>query len=123
MYLGVGLCENSVNKKVLLRERKRHTARHVVSARYAALSNGGYSPHHPDLAQGYPRYPPPSRPGWGTPLQEWGTLPLSRLVWGTPPPHHPDLAEGTHPPRHGMGYPLDLGQGTPPPQMLTDRHL
>ena len=29
------------NKKVLLRERKSHTARRVASARYAALSNGG----------------------------------------------------------------------------------
>ena len=34
-----------------MRERKRHTARHVASARYAALSNGGgrYPLHHPDL--------------------------------------------------------------------------
>ena len=29
------------NKKVLLRERKRHTARRVARARYAALCNGG----------------------------------------------------------------------------------
>ena len=28
------------HKKVLLRERKRHTARRVASARYAALSRG-----------------------------------------------------------------------------------
>ena len=27
-----------INKKVLLRERKRHTARRLASARYAALS-------------------------------------------------------------------------------------
>ena len=39
-----------INKKVPLRERKRHTARRVASARYAALS---HHPHHPDL-------------GWGT---------------------------------------------------------
>ena len=59
----------SINQKVLLRERKRHTARHVSSARYAALSNGwgaggtpaspgggGYPPYHLDLALegGYP---------------------------------------------------------------------
>ena len=29
------------NKKVLLRERKRHTARRIASARYSALSPGG----------------------------------------------------------------------------------
>ena len=39
------------NKKVLLRERKRHTARHVASARYAAVSNGWGVPH-PDLIGG-----------------------------------------------------------------------
>ena len=35
----------NINKKVLLRERKRHTARRVASARYAALCNGGGVPH------------------------------------------------------------------------------
>ena len=30
-----------LNKKVLLRERKRHTARRVASARYAAVIRGG----------------------------------------------------------------------------------
>ena len=34
-----------IYKKVLLRERKRHTARRVASARYAALCNGGGVPH------------------------------------------------------------------------------
>ena len=51
-----------VNKKVLLRERKRHTARHVASARYASLST----------------------------IQTWsgGTLgtPRPDLGWGTSPP-------------------------------------
>ena len=40
-----------VNKKVLLRERKRHTARRVASARYADLSRGG-TPSH---VRGVPR--------------------------------------------------------------------
>ena len=122
----------NVNKKVLLRERKRHTARRVASARYAALSNGWgctpVLPHHPDLA-GYPPIPgmgclPPSRPGWGThPPQGWGT------------PHHPDLA-GVPPhlrdgypntiktwlgysPTPGMGYPHhpDLAGVPPTPGM------
>ena len=63
------------NKKVLLRERKRHTARHIASTCYAApvlcLHLGmGYPPDlerdtpHPDLGRGYPPvswmgYPPP----------------------------------------------------------------
>ena len=37
-----------INKEVLLRERKRHTARRVASARYAGLSpdgGGGGVPH------------------------------------------------------------------------------
>ena len=38
-------CENNGNKKVLLRERKRHTACYVASTRCAALSN-------PDLVWG-----------------------------------------------------------------------
>ena len=91
--------ENSRNKKVLLPERKRHTARHVASTRYAALSNpdlvrGGY-PGYPSTIQtwsgGYPGYPPtiqtwlggtPSRPGQGGTQSrpgQGGTL-------GTPPP-------------------------------------
>ena len=74
------------NKKVLLRERKRHTARRVASAHYAALSNGWGGT--------------PSRPGWGGvpwapphhPDLEWGT-PHPDLGWSTP---HPDLEWGTH---------------------------
>ena len=33
-------CQIPPNNKVLLRERKRHTARRVASARYVALSSG-----------------------------------------------------------------------------------
>ena len=89
------------NKKVLLRERKRHTARRVASARYAALMGGvpRVPPHHPDLA----RVPP--TPGMGY-------LPPSRPVRGTPP--HP---------RPGMGYPTPSsrpGWGTPPPTQTWD---
>ena len=77
------------NKKVLLRERKRHTARCVASARYAALSNGGGggTPFSPG-GGGYPRYPWPGLDGGG------GTLDT---------PYHLDLV-GV-PPRPGMGYP------------------
>ena len=106
------------NKKVLLRERKRHTIRHVASAHYVGW--GGYPiqswwgvpgvPPHPDLAWGVLQvppiqtwldgvsphhdrmeYPPPSRPGQGVP-------------WVLP--HHPDLAGVTLlPSRPYQGYP------------------
>ena len=108
------------NKKVLLPECKRHTARCIASARYAGGGGGvvphpvmvggvvphpvivgGYpiqswwgstpgTPHHPDLARGYPRYPLPSRPemGYSPTIQTWDGV----------PPHHPDLGWGTpHP--------------------------
>ena len=116
-----------LNKKVLLRECKRHTACCITSTRYAALSN-------PDLVGGYHRYwvPPwdgvPPNLGWGTPLR-WGTLqtwdgvPPPDLGWGTP---YLDLGWGTplprpgmgNPHRPGMGYlPPDLRWGTPPPDL------
>ena len=56
------------NKKVLLRERKRHTAYHVASVCSAVLSWSGRVPHpdltggmsHPDLSGGTPSWGPPS---------------------------------------------------------------
>ena len=77
----------------------------------------GGTPHHPDLARGYP-----------------GTLgyPLSRPGMGYLPPSRPGCEVSLSrpgmeypPPRPGMEYPPpDLGWITPPPpQMLTDRHL
>ena len=72
--------KNRHNKKVLLRERKRQTAHHVASARYAALSNGGGG--YPIQSWwGVPQVPPPSRPGLG----EGGTpTPCPDLGWGPP---------------------------------------
>ena len=85
------------NKKVLLRECKRHTARRVASARGGGgctyLGRGevptlGYPPLHPDLAgggvhsldRGVP--PPPFWPGrWGNYLRQ-GVPTLA----GVPPP-------------------------------------
>ena len=72
------------------------------------------TPHHPDLArvppptmQTWPGYPPPCRPGQVTPPPPsrpgMGYLPPSRPGWV--PPH----------PRPGMGYPPNLGWGTPLP--------
>ena len=68
-----------INKKVLLRERKRHTARRVASARYADLSSDGEGGMpHPVLDRGYPipsldRRGTISSPGWegGYLIQSW----------------------------------------------------
>ena len=78
------------NKKVLLREHKRHTAYRVASARYAAIQSwwggGGYPRYPPHTIQtrlgGCPGYPPPSRPGRGYPRYPF---PPSRLGMGYPP--------------------------------------
>ena len=45
------LLKRLINKKVFLRERKKHTARHTTSARYA--DRGGRVPH-PVLDEGVP---------------------------------------------------------------------
>ena len=81
------------NKKVLLRERKRHIARRVASTRYAALS--------PDGGGGYPHLvlhrgtPTPIQFWWRVPPIGWMGYPPSS-GWGTshrlngvplPPPH------------------------------------
>ena len=51
------------NKKVLLRERKRHTDRRVASTRYATPGGGGGYPErapHLDLDGGVPQGRPPT---------------------------------------------------------------
>ena len=68
-----------VNKKVLLRECKRHTTRRVVSTPSVVLTGSPPSPAG---------YPPPARSGWGTlgvcPMEFWVML---QALWdmGTPP--------------------------------------
>ena len=91
------------NKRILLRERKRHTACHVASGRYAAVSPGG--------GEGTPIQ---SWAGGGTPIQSWiGGAPCSSgwevphpvLSWmGVPPsgldarvPLCPDMLRGYSP--------------------------
>ena len=125
------------NKKVLLRERKRHTAHRIASTRYAALSNpdlvGGVPwvpPDHPDLVeggtpsrpgQGVPRVPPSSIPpklGWGTPftIQTWlGGYHIQTWLGGYPPSSRPGWGGILGTPQTGMGYPPHLGQGIPLP--------
>ena len=118
------------NKKVLLRERKNHTARRVASTRCAALSN-------PDLVSGGLPSPrsggvPSPRSGGGVPSPRSRGVPGPRSGGypmpgpgvphlGTPLPRPrmgyllPGPGMGYPLPRPGMGYPLylDLGWGTP----------
>ena len=74
------------NKKVLLHERKRHTARRIASVRPAVLSRGL---PHPDLAV---RYPSP--------------VPASGVL-------HPNLAEGRVPQSWPERYPQSWLEGAP----------
>ena len=75
------------NKKVLLRERKRHTDRRVASTRYAVLVGGGtyLGGWVPTLGGGggtYPRWGG-TYPGWGVPTLGRGVPTLGGGV-GTP---------------------------------------
>ena len=106
--------ENSSNKKVILRERKRHTARRVVSTPSVVLP--GYPPRG-----GYPVWYPP---GGGT---RSGTPPGGYPVWYSggvtgqvpPPEGYPD------PPRCPMAFwemlQSIMGYGYPP--LWTDRWM
>ena len=107
-----------VHKKVLLRERKRHTARRVVSTPSVVLT--GYPPSWPGWGGTLPGYPPVLTWPGGVPI--WvPPRPGYPPGQGTP---HPDLAGGVPylgPPSQGPmgvppqpGYHLLLGQGTPP---------
>ena len=86
------------NKKVLLRERKRHTARHVASTPYVVLT--GYPPpwpgrgggEYPDPPPGRVPLPPPAGPGRvppppsGCPMAFWEMLQSIMGYWYPPPP-------------------------------------
>ena len=92
--LGVSVLILFNNKKVLLRERKRPTARHIANAHYA----GG-------VGTPYPRVPPWPDLRWVPPIQTLdGVHPRPDLGWGNPPVQTWD---GVPPPssRSGMGYP------------------
>ena len=137
--------EYSYNKKVLLRERKRHTARCVASTRRAGrggtlggapLPVGGYPGRGSPANGGVPQAGPPcwgGTPG-GAPLLG-GVLRVGphHQLDGVPPPHHELDGVPPSPPWAGwgtplptmswMGYPSPLpsaGWGTPPPRVWTD---
>ena len=57
--------QNNISTRMSLRERKRHTARRVASARYAALCNGGGRDGVPPWTWVPPDMGYPQR--WGTP--------------------------------------------------------
>ena len=130
------------NKKVLLRERKRHTARRIASARYAALSGGGDTPSQVwgggvprsglDGGGGYPipglgGYPSQGRgrqyspgfdggghpiPGQGYPFPGRGYP--SQVHWVLPGWGTPQTWDGVPPTiKTWLGYPPPLGWGTP----------
>ena len=74
---------NICHKKVLLRERKRHTARRVASTPYVVLT--GYPPSGYPPGQGTPPWPG-YPPGQGTPPQlDLAGYPLGWTWQGTPP--------------------------------------
>ena len=116
------------NKKVLLRESKRHTARRVASARSAALSPGwvGGTPSSTN-GRGITPYSPD---GVYTPIQYWwgypGYLTPPPMSWmGLPPPQlarwEGEEVEGgmvtwtRYPPPFPPGQDDDLNQLPPPP--------
>ena len=132
IFVIAGICHCIKYKKVLLRERKRYTARRVSSARYAGgvprPRSGGTSSQvwggTPSQVWGVPHprsggYPIPGLGGY--PVPGPGGVPHPRsggrevcqpdLEWGTPPwldlgwgtPLWPDLGWGT--PRPATGYP------------------
>ena len=137
--------KSGVNKKVLLRERKRHTARCVANTPYVVLT--GYPPP----GGTWSGTPPPPPPG-GT----WSGGVPGQVPWGVPRPprgypvRYPP-GEGGYPdppggvpgpplggtrsgtPRGGTrsgtppgGYPVRYPPGgvpSPPPPLWTDKHL
>ena len=122
---------STLNKKVLLRERKRHTARRVVSTPSVVLPGypprQGTTPPWPDLAGGgvpdqgipQPGYPPsqgnplarvPPPPSWtwqGTPQLPHGILGNVAKHYGiwVPPPRLPHGIPGNVAKHYGIWVP------------------
>ena len=128
------------NKKVLLREHKRHTARHVSSTCCAALSNldlvggeGTWSQVWGVPGSRFRGYPVPGLGGYpvlvqgGPPSQVWGVphlrfrgYPISGLggtpSHGVPPLSRPGIWYPTSQTCDGVPPYLDLRWGTPSPR-------
>ena len=125
------------NKKVLLRERKRHTNRGVSSTTQWGTPQPGLTGGVPEVGYtlGYPPgqvwlvgYPPlgypPGQVWWGVPRTPWPGLigvpevgyPLPGYTppyWGPPPTRVPPPLGYPHPP--SQVPPTGPGSGTPPP--------
>ena len=131
-------CKSNIfgNKKVLLHERKRHTDCCVACTHCAVPA--GYTPSQdrvsPQPGQGTPPgqgtsqtgYPPaktgyPPWPGQGTPLARTGYPPSQDKV----PPGQDRVPLDRVPPGQDRVPPDRVlpGEGTPPHQILTNRHL
>ena len=95
------------NKKVLLRERKRHTARRVASTPYVILT--GYPPGRVPPRQGTPQQGTPRQ---GTPRAGYppGRVPPGRVSPARVPPCQGTPWQGTP----QAGYPPSTPPGYPP---------
>ena len=133
---------NKINKKILLRERKRHTAHRVLSTPSAVLSRRGRGiPHHWTGGGGTPSLTgvPPILtwwgfpiPGWGYPIPDQGTPssgpsqhippPPAGPGWGTPWEGTWDQSLGYTPERtwdQSRYYGMEMGYT--PPRVRTDK--
>ena len=101
----------SVNKKVLLCSRKRHTALCVASTHYAVLV--GVPPPPPGTWPGWALTP---KSGWEGPLPRSGKGVLPCQVWMGGATHFPGLDQGYPLPRSGWrrGYSIPGLGGVPP---------
>ena len=104
-----------VNKKVLLRERKRHTARRVASTRCVPGPGGGGV----NLSQVRGEYPVPCLGGRGLPHPRSRGVPCPRSRGGTQSQVQEgdtwsQVRGGTHPRSRGVPCPRSLG-GVPHP--------
>ena len=103
-------------KKVLLRERKRHTDRSVSSTPSVILYRWGVPPagRGCPISMGIPHPWPGGTPAGGTPSVAWRGYPLFEHGWVTP---HPGLDRRGSTPSLAEGYPgvppSRPGQGTP----------
>ena len=102
-----------VNKKVLLRERKRHTARCVANTRHVVLT--GYPPP----GGGVPGQVPSPPGGYPDPPGVPGQVPPPGGVWVPPPGGYPARyppggSPFRYPPRGGPGTPRGVPSQVPP---------
>ena len=107
------LSKKYFNKKVLLRDRKRHTARRVASTRSAVLVGRRWGYPSPILNGKVSQ----SCPGWGGgyPILTWtGGMAVLSWLGGTPVLSLMDGAPVLGSPKPGLGYPQARTRVPPP---------